>query len=199
MVTHQGIDPERIIMRVFGFWSFAAVFLAVLLSTGLMAPQTRATARAADAPTAVPPPTAPAAADTDDDDDAPSAMAIAKTPEQRMQARFPQPIRVGDLIGQSLLDGDHATIGFVQHVVRSADGKIKLVISYRSWLSWAQFLTSYDVRSVAVPIEVVGSMGPALSSIDMTRESYITAPTWTPGTDRDIPAKDVIQIAIARE
>jgi len=186
-------------MRAFGFRSVTTVFLTIFLATGVEMLVTRYTV-AADAPAAAPATPAPAAADKDDDDDdAPSPMDAAKTPEQRMAARFPQPIRVGDLIGQSLLDGDHATIGYVRHVVRTADGKIKLIVSYRPWLSWAQFITSYDVRPVAVPLEVVGSMGAALSSIDIDHESYAKLPTWTPGTDHEIAANDVIRIAIARE
>ncbi len=116
-----------------------------------------------------------------------------------MQARFPQPIRVGDLIGQPLLDGDHATIGFVEHVVRTDDGKIKLIVPYRSWLGWARALDGYNTKPVAVPIEAVGSMGLALSAIDLSRASFDTASAWQVGTAHEIPVVDVIAIALARE
>ncbi len=115
-----------------------------------------------------------------------------------MQARFPQPIRVGDLVGQPLLDGMHATIGYVSRVVRSGDGKIKLIVPYRSWFGWAK-LDGYGTRDVAVPLEVVGSMGPALSSIDMARPTYDAAPTWVAGSDKDIPSGEIIKIGLARE
>ena len=41
------------------------------------------------------------------------------TPEQRMQARFPQKVRVGDLIGLPLLDDRPRTLGHVREVVRT--------------------------------------------------------------------------------
>jgi hypothetical protein len=188
-------------MRTSHFRSILTVLLAAVFAIGAMALQMRpVVAVAAETPAAASAP--PAAADKDDDDDdddARTPMEMAKTPEQRMQARFPQPIKVGDLIGQALLDGDHSTIGYVRHVVRTPDGKIRLIVSYRSWLSWAQFLTGYDVRPVAVPIEAIGSMGPALSSIDIDHDSYAKLPTWAPGMDREIEGSDVIRIAIARE
>jgi hypothetical protein len=189
-------------MRASNFrWITTVLFAAVLVPACVVLQGGRSKVAAAEAPasSASPATPAPAAADKDDDDDAPSAMDQAQTPEQKMQARFPQPVRVGELIGQPLLDGEHSTIGYVRQVVRTPAGKIQLIISYRPWASWAQFLTSYDVRDVAVPIEFVGSMGPALSSIDMEHGSYNGAPTWTPGKDQVIPANDVIQIAIARE
>ena len=188
-------------MRVFRFSTRQAVCLMglVLIGAGPWSGGGQL-ARADEAPPAIQavPAVLPPADDKPDEDDA-TADPAAKTPEQKMQARYPQPIRVGDLIGQPVLDGDHATIGFVQRVVRAGDGKIKLIVPYRTWLAWAQFLGGYDARPVAVPLEVVGSMGPALSSIDMDREDYGQAPTWHPGVDKDIPPDETIGIAIARE
>src|SRR5262249_18406497 len=54
----------------------------------------------------------------------------ATTPEARMQRRFPQDVRVGDLIGLPVLDGYHQTLGRVRQVVRTPDGKIKLIVAY---------------------------------------------------------------------
>jgi len=169
----------------------------------------RLPAVAADTPapavssTATPTAAAPAAndgkdADEKDDDDDKSAP---ETPEQKMQARFPQPIRVGDLIGQPVETAMHETLGFVKNVVRTPDGKIQLIVPYRScsWLGWAKFLENYDTKPVAVPIEVVGSMGPAISSIDWDREAYEAAPKWAKDGDTEISPNDTIQIALARE
>jgi len=43
------------------------------------------------------------------------------SPEEKMRRRFPQPVRVGDLIGLPLLDWDDSTIGYVRHVVRTPE------------------------------------------------------------------------------
>jgi hypothetical protein len=39
-----------------------------------------------------------------------------------MRRRFPQPVRVGDLIELRVLNDHHVTIGFVRHVVRTPQG-----------------------------------------------------------------------------
>jgi hypothetical protein len=68
---------------------------------------------------------------------------------ERMNRRFPQPVRVGDLIGLPMLDDRASTLGFVRQVVRTAQDKTVLVVSYSSWFGWFG-------RLIAVPIEVVG-------------------------------------------
>ena len=47
-----------------------------------------------------------------------------------MQARFPQPVRVGDLIGLPMLDDSACTLGHVREVVRTPENKIELIVSY---------------------------------------------------------------------
>ena len=56
------------------------------------------------------------------------------SPEAKMARRFPQKVRVGDLIGLPVLDGDDVTLGRVQKVVRTPEGKIRLIVSYSKWL-----------------------------------------------------------------
>ena len=90
---------------------------------------------------------------------------------ERMNRRFPQPVRVGDLIGLPVLDDRSSTLGFVRQVVRTAAGKIKLIVSYSRWFGWFG-------RPVAVPIEAVGIEGRQLASLDMSRSEYAVAPTW---------------------
>ena len=47
----------------------------------------------------------------------------ALSPEEKMQRRYPQPVRVGDLIGLPVLDDQDRTLGRVKSVVRTAGGK----------------------------------------------------------------------------
>ena len=47
----------------------------------------------------------------------------ASPAEQRMLRRFPQPVRVGNLIGLPVIDENHHTIGYVWKVVRTARNK----------------------------------------------------------------------------
>jgi hypothetical protein len=114
-----------------------------------------------------------------------------ESPEARMGRRFPQKIRVGDLIGLPVLDDNDVTLGHVRRVVRNPQGKISLIVSYSRWFGW-------NGRLVAVPIEVVAILGRQLASLDMQPEDYAAAPTWSAGDARVIPDDEIIRIAIAR-
>ncbi len=120
-------------------------------------------------------------------DDANKPMPMA----ERMNRRFPQPVRVGDLIGLPVLDDRSSTLGFVRQVVRTAAGKTELIVSYSRWFGWFG-------RPVAVPIEVVGIEGRQLASLDMSRSEYATAPTWQGHDASALPDDATIRIALAR-
>ena len=113
------------------------------------------------------------------------------TPEQRMRQRFPQPIRVGDLIGLPVLDYDDVTIGHVREVVRTPDDKILLIVAYGGWFGWG-------ARPVAVPIEVVAIFGRQLAALDMQPSEFAAAPTWPNRGARAIPSDEIIRIALTK-
>jgi hypothetical protein len=117
-----------------------------------------------------------------------------RTPEQRMRARYPQPVRVGDLIGLPLLDASHSTLGYVSQVVRSNDGRIALIVAYGGFLE----RLGGEARLVAVPIEVVGIRGRELASLDMPRAEYPTAPTWRSTDAAALPPDATVQVALCR-
>ena len=108
-----------------------------------------------------------------------------------MSRRFPQKVRVGDLIGLPMLDDNDVTLGHVERVVRTPGGKIKLIVGYSKWFGWFG-------RPVAVPIEVVAILGRQIASLDMPPAEYAATPTWTAGEDVGIPDNDIIRIAITR-
>jgi hypothetical protein len=116
------------------------------------------------------------------------------TPEQRMQARYPQPVRVGDLIGLPLLDDSHRTLGHVREVVRTKSGKIELVVDYSAWLGFF----GWDTRPIAVPIEVVGIRGRELASLDMPRSEYAKAPSWQDNDAAELPNNATVRVALCR-
>jgi hypothetical protein len=120
------------------------------------------------------------------------AMAAANmAAEERMKRRYPQPIRVGALIGARVSDNDSRTIGFVRHVVRTPQDKIALIVDYGGWFGWG-------ARPVAVPIAVLGVFGREVASLDMPRSDYAGAPTWQSNGDAVLPRDDTIRIALAR-
>jgi hypothetical protein len=110
---------------------------------------------------------------------------------ERMNRRFPQPVRVGDLIGLPVLDDRSSTLGFVRHVVRTPAGKTELIVSYSRWFGWFG-------RPVAVPIEAVGIEGRQVASLDMARSEYAAAPTWQGQDATVLPDDAMIRVALAR-
>jgi hypothetical protein len=121
------------------------------------------------------------------------AMAAANmAAEQRMQRRYPQPIRVGALVGARVSDNDSRTIGYVRQVVRTPQGKIDVVVDCCGWFG-------FGARPVAVPIAVLGVFGREVASLDMPRRDYGSAPTWQSAAgDAVLPDNDTVQIALAR-
>jgi hypothetical protein len=122
---------------------------------------------------------------------APQQAAPELSPEQRMQRRHPQPVRVGDLIGLPVLDFDDRTLGYVRSVVRTADGRIKLIVLYGGFLGWGR-------RPVAVPIEAVGIAGRQLAALDMTRAEFDAAPYWADPRSQRLAAGETIRIGLYR-
>ena len=108
-----------------------------------------------------------------------------------MQARYPQPVRVGDLIGLPVLDDNARTLGYVSKIVRTNKNKIELIVDYRGFLDWRS-------RPIAVPLEVVGIAGRQISSLDMPRMEYRSAPTWQNAGAQALPADAMIKIALSR-
>jgi hypothetical protein len=113
------------------------------------------------------------------------------TPAEKMNRRFPQPVRVGVLIGKAVLDGDDQTLGYVHDVVRGSDGKISLIVNYSAWFGWFG-------HPVAVPIEVVASIGKNIAALDMPPEEFAKAATWISTDEKPISHDEMIRIAVAR-
>lgn len=113
------------------------------------------------------------------------------TPQQRMERRFPQKVRVGDLIGLPLQDYDDRVLGYVKEVVRTPDGHVVLVMPFGGWFG-------YGGRPVGVPIETVAILARHLNVLDLPREAFPDLPTWNDGEGTPIPPDDIIRIAISR-
>lgn len=115
----------------------------------------------------------------------------SRTPEQRMQARFPQKVRVADLIGLPVQDFDDRILGYVTDVARTPDGKIVLVVPEGAWFGRGG-------RPVPIPIETVAILARHLNLLDIPREDVPKLPTWAATDGTSIDRKDTILIAISR-
>ena len=123
--------------------------------------------------------------DDDSDDDEP------KTLEAKYEARYPQDVRVSDLVGKPLLEGDNSAIGRVESVAKTADGKVLLIVPYGGFMGFGQ-------HRVAVRLEAVASIGTALISVEQDRQAYDTSPPWRHGTETILHPDDPIRVAITR-
>lgn len=114
------------------------------------------------------------------------------TPEQKMARRHPQPVRVGDLVGRAIVDGDTATIGRVRAVVQDGNGKRRLITPYGG-------LFGFGSRFVAVPVEAVALLGHLVAAVDMDRAAFEKAPSWY-GSDseRTLGPDEVIRVGLTR-
>ncbi len=140
------------------------------------------------------------AAGAHSDSSAPTEEKKELTPEERMNRRFPQPARVGDLIGLPVLDWDDSMIGYVRQIVRTPDGKIQLIVPYGAWFGWLDFGGRFDRarRPVAVPIEVVAILARQIDALDMSRKEFAMAPRFVPGQAAELDRDEIIKIAITR-
>jgi hypothetical protein len=123
-------------------------------------------------------------------DDASKPMPMA----ERMSRRFPQPVRVGDLVGLPMLTDSASTLGYVRQVVRTSAGKTELIVAYNKWFGWFGWFT----RPVAVPVEAVGIEGRQLISLDMPTSEYAKSLMWQRDSATALPADATIRIALAR-
>lgn len=119
----------------------------------------------------------------------PKAPTDTLSPEERMQRRYPQPVKVGDLIGLPVLDDDDRVLGRIRMVVRTSAGKIQLIVPYGGFLGFRQ-------RLIAVPIEVVAIAGRQLAALDMPRTEFDAAPAWVDTASQPIPPNETIRIAL---
>lgn len=121
----------------------------------------------------------------------PVAQEDGLTPAQRMERRFPQKVRVGDLIGQAVLDFDDRTLGVVTEVARTPEGGIVLVMPYGGWFGRGG-------RPVGVPLEAVASLGKHINLLDLDRADLAALPDWTAKDGKPVAASETIRIAISR-
>jgi hypothetical protein len=111
--------------------------------------------------------------------------------KERMSKRFPQPVRVGDLIGLPVTDLRSSTIGYVREVARTPQGDIELIVSYSPWWGWFG-------HPVAVPIEAVGIEGRQIVSMDMSPQEYAETASWVRTNETILPEDATVSIPLSR-
>jgi hypothetical protein len=105
--------------------------------------------------------------------------------------RFPQPVRVGDLIGRQVLEPDEAqrVLGRVAAIVRHEDGSISMLMRVGG-------LLGFDTRLIDVPIGAVVLLGEYVSVEDISPEQLAAFPTATQTGLARLPPDSVIRVGL---
>ena len=120
---------------------------------------------------------------------APPGMSLATAAARR----FPQPVRVGDLIDHTVLQPleSRPVLGHVGQVVRSGDGVVEVVVDYGG-------LFGIGARPIAVPVDAMALLGTDLEIVDFTPKQLRGFPTYDTAEATPIATDDTIRVGLAR-
>ncbi|MBV8616616.1 MAG: PRC-barrel domain-containing protein [Acetobacteraceae bacterium] len=107
--------------------------------------------------------------------------------------RFPQPVRVGDLIGRDVLRPVESqdVLGRVRRVVRDRDGKVMIVIDLGG-------LLGFGGRPIAVPVDAMVLLGQDMEVVAFTPKQLRRFPTFSPSGTADVADDTVIKVGLAK-
>ena len=111
----------------------------------------------------------------------------------RAAARYPQPVRVGDLLRRQVLRPveQQNVLGRVASVVRRGDGAVLVVVSLGGVLG-------LGTRPVAVPVEAAALLGEHLAILDLTPEQLKDLPTFDGANTQPVPPDEKIRVGLVR-
>ena len=119
----------------------------------------------------------------------PKDMSLA----QSAAMRFPQPVRVGDLFGRSVLEPVEAqtVLGTVRTLVRGADGGVFVVMDFGGVLG-------IGARRVAVPIDAMVLVGDVMEVVAFTPAQLRQFQTFDPAGTTPVPPDAVVKVGLAK-
>ena len=120
---------------------------------------------------------------------APAGMSLAEAASKR----FPQPVRVGDLLKRTVLQPleSQPTLGRVDDVVKQADGTIDVVVEY-------DVLLGVFTRPIAVPVDAMVLLGQYMEIVDFTPKQLNQFRTFNPAGTTKLPPDSIIRVGLAR-
>jgi hypothetical protein len=119
----------------------------------------------------------------------PPGMTLAEAAARR----FPQPVRVGDLIGRRVLQPleSQPTLGWVLDVVQQQDGTINVIVNYGGVLG-------FFARPIAVPVDAMALLGQYMEILDFTPEQLSQFKTFDASGVSRLPPDGTIRVGLAR-
>jgi len=106
--------------------------------------------------------------------------------------RMPQPVRVGDLIGRTVLQPveSRVVLGHVTGVIRLGKDQIAIVMIYGGFFG-------FGGRIIAVPADAMVLLGTELEVLDFTPEKLNGFATFDSSGSVPLAADDVIRMGLA--
>jgi hypothetical protein len=119
----------------------------------------------------------------------PPGMSLA----QSAAMRFPQPVRVGDLIGRDVLRPVESqdVLGHVRRVVRNRDGEILVVVDFGGFLG-------LGARPIAVPIDAMVLLGRDMEIVVYTPAQLRQFSTFSPSGTTEVANDTIIKVGLAK-
>ena len=119
----------------------------------------------------------------------PPGMSLA----QSTAMRFPQPVRVGDLIGREVLRPVESqdVLGRVRRLVRDRSGQIMVVVDFGGFLG-------FGTRPIAVPLDAMVLLGQDMEIVAYTPQQLRQFPTFSPSGTTDVANDTVIKVGLAK-
>ena len=123
----------------------------------------------------------------------PQAPIAASTLTERAARRFPQPVRVGDLLDRQVLQPVPAqnVLGRVAAINRNEKGGIDVVVRFGGFLG-------FGTRPIAVPVEAVALLGEYVVVMDFTPEQLRSFPTLSKGKEVAIAPGETIRVGLTK-
>ncbi len=105
--------------------------------------------------------------------------------------RFPQPVRVGDLLHRTVLEPveSRRILGHVDRVIRIDGGKEAIVMTFGGFLG-------FGAHRIAVPVEAMVLLGGELEVLDFTPQQLGAFPAYN-GTGIVLDAEQIIHMGLA--
>jgi PRC-barrel domain len=119
----------------------------------------------------------------------PPGMSLAESAAMR----FPQPVRVGDLLHRDVLQPVESqnVLGTVREVVRTGSGTIEVVINFGGFFG-------FGARPIAVPLDAMVLLGQDMEVVAFTPQQLRSLPTFSaPGTS-PLPDDLIIRVGLAK-
>jgi hypothetical protein len=119
----------------------------------------------------------------------PPGMSLAESAAMR----FPQPVRVGDLLGRDVLRPVESqdVLGRVRRLVRDGNGQLLVVVEFGGFLGLGS-------RPIAVPVDGMVLLGQDMEIVAFTPEQLQQFPTFSSSGNTDVASDTIIKIGLAK-